>query len=84
MRQWKWREAGVLALLLAANYGLNTIAFRMVARGSYVGVAISDSLIAWWGFAMVKRIHQADTKLEKFGYILGGVIGSLLGLRLTK
>jgi len=28
VRQWKWREAGMLFLLLAANYGLNVISFR--------------------------------------------------------
>ena len=49
VKSLKWREAGMLFLLLAANYGLNTIAFRMVAKGSYIGVAQSDTLIAWWG-----------------------------------
>lgn len=74
----------MLFLLLAANYGLNVISFRMVARGSYVGTAFADTLLATWGFAMVQRIGRADTKLEKFGYVLGGVLGSLLALRLTK
>lgn len=74
----------MLFLLLAGNYGLNVINFRMVAAGSYLGTALSDTLLASWGFTMVHRIVRADTKLEKFGYVLGGVLGSLLALRLTK
>ncbi len=79
-----WRNAGMLFVLMVVNYGLNTVAFRMVARGSYIGVAASDAMLAWWGFAMVKRITVADSRIEKLAYVVGGVLGSLIALRLTK
>lgn len=77
------RNASHLAALMFINYALNAISFRLLAWGSYVGVAIADALLAWAGFTMFKRITEATTNLEKFGYTVGGVGGSLLGLWLT-
>lgn len=80
----KYRSAAILAGLMCLNYGLNAISFRMLARGSYLGVAGTDALIAWWGFSMVKRIGDAQTRVEKVGYTVGGIVGSLIGLWVTK
>lgn len=79
-----WRNALVLTALMTANYGLIAVSFRMLAKGSYLGVGLSDGLIAWWGFTTTKRIQTAETRLEKVGYAVGGVVGSLIGLRLTQ
>lgn len=77
------RNASVLAALMFVNYLLNAVSFRLLARGSYLGVGVSDALIAWWGFSMTKRIVKAETRLEQIGYTVGGILGSLLGLWLT-
>lgn len=73
-----------LAILMFVNYCLNAASFRLLARGSYLGVGITDGLIAWWGFTMTKLVVQADTRLQQVGYVIGGVSGSLVGLWLTK
>lgn len=80
----KWKSAGTLGALMFVNYLLNCVSFRYVAKGSYVGVGFADAALAWWGFAMVQRIGKADTTFEKVGYTVGGILGSLLGLFLTK
>ena len=79
-----WRNAGMLFLLMVAYYGMVTISFRMVARGSYLGVATSDTFIAWWGFVMVKRIIVAESRGEKAAYVAGGVLGSQIALWVTR
>jgi hypothetical protein len=79
----KWKSAGRLCLLMFINYGLNAVSFRLLAMGSYFGVGTTDALIAWYGFTMVKKIGEADTRFEKIGYTVGGIGGSLLGLYLT-
>lgn len=79
----KWASAAKLAALMFINYGLIAVSFRMLAASSYVGVGVTDGLIAWYGFTVVKSIAAADSLAEKVGYSLGGVCGSLLGLWLT-
>lgn len=73
-----------LAILMFVNYALNAVSFRLLARGSFLGVGIADGMIAWWGFTMTKLIVQADTRVQQVGYVIGGVGGSLFGLWLTK
>jgi hypothetical protein len=69
--------------LMFLNYGLNCINFRMVARGSYLGTAWSDALIAVLGFTLIRWVAETDALLAQLGYVCGGVCGSMLGLYLT-
>lgn len=80
----KWRGAAKLMVLMATNYGLNAVSIRLLARGSYLGVAGTDALIAWCGFTMFKQIGGADTWLEKLGYVMGGIAGSMIGMWVTR
>lgn len=73
-----------LAILMFVNYALNAASFRLLARGSFLGVGIADGLICWWGFTMTRLIVQADTRFQQVGYVIGGVSGSLFGMWLTK
>ena len=77
--RFRLRSAVVLGFLMFLNYGLNAISFRMLARGSYLGVASTDALIAWWGFTMVKRIGDAQSTSEKVGYTVGGLSAACWG-----
>lgn len=79
----KWRSSAILFGLMMANYLLNAVSFRMLARGSYVGVGVSDAALAWWGFTMMQRVAKAETWMEQVAYTAGGIVGSLIGLRLT-
>ena len=78
------KNGGRLCGLMFINYGINAVSFRLLAKGSYLGVALSDAALAWWGFTMVKKIGDAETRFEQAMYTLGGIGGSLLGLWLTE
>jgi len=78
------KVAALLFLMMALNYGLNTISFRMIARGSYWGTALTDACIAAFGFWMIQEVSHAQTWLAFGGYVSGGVVGSLSGLWLTR
>lgn len=69
---------------MCLNYGLNAISIRLLARGSYLGVGATDAAIAWFGFTMVKQVAAAETTLDKVGYTVGGVIGSMIGIWVTR
>lgn len=73
-----------LFMMMWVNYCLNTVSIRMVARSSYVGVALTDGLIASFGFWMIQEIVHAQTWQAFVGYVSGGVIGSLTGLWITR
>jgi hypothetical protein len=83
MTRQSLKNATILGVLMFLNYCGNSISFRMVGHGSYTGVAITDALIAWYGFTMTKHIVAAETVTEKIGYTAGAVIGSLSGLWLS-
>jgi hypothetical protein len=78
------RVAALLFALMCLNYGLNTISFRMIARGSYLGTALADACIAGFGFWMIQEVSHAQTAMAFGGYVCGGVTGSLIGLWLTR
>jgi hypothetical protein len=70
--------------LMFANYALNAINFRMIARCSYVGTAWSDAAIAVLGFTLIRHVASTEAMVAQLGYVSGGVCGSLLGLYLTR
>lgn len=72
-----------MSVLQFVNYGLTAISFRMLARGSYLGIAITDALLSFWAFTMYKKILLAETHWEQAGYTVGGILGSLFALWIT-
>lgn len=78
------RVALALFVMMWLNYGLNTISFRMIARGHYLGTGVTDACIAALGFWMIQEVAHTQTWLAFAGYVLGGVTGSLSGLWLTR
>lgn len=77
------KNAAVLGLLMFFNYFGNSVSFRMIGAGSYIGVAITDALIAWYGFKMLRNVVAAESLTEQIGYTLGGMLGSIAGLWLS-
>jgi len=78
------KTCALLFALMFLNYGLNAINFRMVARGSYLGTAWSDAVIAVLGFTLIRQVAATETLLAQVGYVAGGMCGSMLGLYLTR
>jgi hypothetical protein len=75
---------GLFFALMFVTYALVSINTRMTARGSYLGTAWSDALIAVLGFTLIRRVAEAVALVAQVGYVCGGVCGSMLGLWLTR
>lgn len=79
----KLKTAAILALLNMMSYFLLTIDFRATAQANILWSIISNAAIALLTFTILKRIVEAKTKMECFGYIVGGTLGNVLGIYLT-
>lgn len=75
--------AAFFGLQLVA-YCLITLNYRAVAHGSYGWTAISDLTYAAFNFGLIKRIAKSETNWAWAGYTFGGVVGSMLGILLSK
>ena len=67
------------------SYGLLVINYRAVAQAHYFWSALSDFAIATLSYFVIKRIATSDNTLHQWlGYALGGVVGSLFGIWISK
>lgn len=68
------------------NYGILTINFRSVAQGHVKTMVITDMMCASLAFFLIKKISEAagDALLPFAGYVIGGAVGSVIGLRVSK
>lgn len=69
--------------MMLLNYTLIAANTRFVARGGYLGTALTDAAIALVGFQLVKWVAEAKTWTDRVFYILGAMLGGMLGIRLT-
>lgn len=76
----------LFAVIQAALYFLATVNTRAIARGKYAGVIASDVALCATSFALVREIDALDSgsHVALAGCIVGGVIGSVSALWLTK
>lgn len=81
----KIKEFMIMFMIQTTSYGLLVINMRAVAQAHYFFSAISDFAIATLGYFVIKRIAHSDNTLHQWlGYALGGVVGSLLGIWISK
>ena len=68
----------VLYLLLVVNY-------RCVVNINYIGTTLTDFIIGSFNFFIVRKIAKSEDSLHQWaGYSIGGVIGGVLGLYISK
>ena len=83
-RSAKLRDAAAMFCIQVVAYLLATLNFRVVQTGSYAGVAVTDALLATFGFLVVRRVARSEEAWHLWlGYMLGGVVGGVLGLALS-
>jgi hypothetical protein len=81
----KIKDALILFIIQIANYGLLVINYRSVAQAHYFWSAISDFACATFSFFVIKKIATSDNTFHGWlGYSLGGVVGSVLGIWISK
>ncbi len=76
----------ILFFIQIVGYALLCINYRAVGRGEYVTSAISDFMIASLTFFVIKKIADDESKsvLLWLGYALGSIVGSVLGIWISK
>lgn len=67
------------------SYSLLCINYRAVAQAEYFQAAISDFTIATLGYLVIKKLANSDNSFHQWlGYSLGGVVGSIVGIWISK
>lgn len=81
----KIKEFSILCIIQIVSYGLMCINYRAVAQAHYIQSAVSDFMIASLSFFVIRKIaHGQDNFHQWAGYATGSVIGSFVGIYLSK
>jgi uncharacterized membrane protein YfcA len=81
----KLQEFSTLCIIQIVSYALMCINYRAVAQAHYMQSAISDFMISSLSFFVIKKIaHGQDNFHQWAGYATGSVIGSFVGIYLSK
>jgi hypothetical protein len=85
MNSWKHiRDAMIMFIIQTFNYGMMVVNYRAVAQANYFWSALSDFMLATFSFFVIKKIANSDDSWHLwFGYAMGGVAGSLLGIEIS-
>lgn len=79
-----WREVGIMFGAMALQYFLATLNIRACAQANYLWTLLSDAAIAANGFLITKKIVESKSKIGFAAYIVGGMVGSQVGIVITK
>jgi hypothetical protein len=81
----KLKEFITLFVIQVISYSLLCINFRAVAQAHYIQSAITDFIIATLSFFVIRKIAKSEDTFHGWaGYAFGGVVGSFLGIWLSK
>ncbi len=78
------RRAIELAVLNCISYFGLTIDYRVVAQGNYGWSIATSAFLGFLAFTIIKRISESKSRIEEFGYVIGGIIGTLVGIYISK
>ena len=70
--------------LQALAYGLCDCSARFVAQGQIPLSVTSGMIYAWVAFRIIRRVGEAAEPSAIWGYILGGGLGTALGIVASK
>lgn len=80
----KAKDALLVCLGQILAYTLICYNIRAVAQADYLGTALSDAIFATVNFLIIRRITKTDDAMHIWcGYVVGSVIGSLLGIYIS-
>lgn len=81
----KVREFFLFFVLQIVSYMLITINYRAIGHGNYVLTGTTDFSIATLSFFVIRKIAKSEETVHQWaGYACGSVIGSFLGIYLSK
>jgi hypothetical protein len=70
--------------LQALNFILITVNYRAVAHEQLFWVIASDGVICLLSWTLLKRLTEASGWPSRSGYVCGGMVGSAIGMWLTR
>lgn len=83
MRGLEVKKFFVLFFSQVVAYALITINYRFIAQAGRLGAVTTDGMIGALNFWLIRRIANTETTSEWFGYTLGCMAGSLLGITIS-
>jgi len=78
-----WRPFVNFAALQTAYFVACVVNIRALAHLQYGWAVLTDGLICLMTWTIVKKIGEANNLASRIGYVVGGMIGSLLGMWIT-
>lgn len=66
------------------SYGMLCWNYRAIAQARFVGIFVSDLFCAFIGFSLIKYVAGTKSHVARAGYVLGGAIGSVISVYITK
>jgi hypothetical protein len=74
----------LLACVEFLAFLLGTLSFRYCAKGHIAKTMLVDTAISLNGFFVIRLVAEAQSSADAFGYVVGAVAGSYLGMRFTR
>lgn len=85
MNRQKIKEFFLFFLIQLILYLLLVVNYRAVSLVDYTGTVITDFIIASFNFFVVRKIAKSEDSFHQWaGYALGGAIGGVVGLYISK
>lgn len=78
------RDFWMMFFVQCLSYFLITMNQRAIAIGLYFWTGITDLAFASINFVIIKRVAKSESNWAWAGYTVGGVVGSLSAIFLTK
>jgi hypothetical protein len=76
----KTKKALVLFGLMFVSFFVVTINSKSIAEGSYLWMGLTDGMLTFLNWSILKKVQEAEHLHEKLGYVIGGVLGAQLAL----
>lgn len=83
----KWGQFWFFFMTQCISYFMIVANTRAFTQGYYVWTAVTDTFIAGQNFIMIKAISKQEDDRNLWaglGYTIGGMVGSLLSIWVTK
>jgi hypothetical protein len=83
-RRAQQRAALTLGALNMLSYFILTADIRSVSQGNIPWAIVVNLSVALLGFSLFKKLQQATSMLDRVFFAVGGTIGTVVGILVTK
>lgn len=74
------RSGLLLGLLMFLSFALVTINSYAIAKGNFFWLGVTDGMLTFLNWTILKRVNEAEHWHERAGYIVGGIAGGQVAL----